>query len=252
MRQVKLWGGVGMFKGAFWAGALTAATFWAVGALSRPALAAEPAARPPSAADAGTTRLAETSPTLAHSSPQITRWPGPVELREVNQARLNRQARGMSVLLAWSALNIGVGTAGYFVSDGPQRYFHQMNAAWNLVNAAIAGFGLRGALRADAASFDGLQTLEEGRSFERVLAINIGLNVAYMASGAFMWERGLRRDDERLLGYGPSLVLQGAFLLVFDSTLFALQQRASARFLDGVQVGATADGGLQLGYGARF
>ena len=246
-----MWRARGIVRGVMWAGALTAATFCAVAALSRPALAAEPADARAEADPSPESRALPTS-AAAQTSPGITRWPSPAELRRVNQARLDRQARGMGVLLGWSALNIGVGTAGYLMTDGPQRYFHQMNAAWNVVNALIAGFGLRGALRDDAASFDGLETLEEGRSFERILAINIGLNVAYMASGAFMWERGLRRDDDRLQGYGPSLLVQGAFLLVFDSTLFTLQRRASARYLEGVQVGMGPDGGLQLGYGANF
>lgn len=248
-----------MVRGVIWAGALTAATLCAVAALSRPALANAPAdARaeadpsPESRALPASVAAQTSSPAATQTSPGITRWPSPAALRRVNQARLDRQARGMGVLLGWSALNIGVGAAGYLMTDGPQRYFHQMNAAWNVVNALIAGFGLRGALREDASSFDGLETLEEGRSFERILAINIGLNVAYMASGAFMWERGLRRDDDRLQGYGPSLLVQGAFLLVFDSTLFTLQRRASARYLEGVQVGMGPDGGLQLGYGANF
>ncbi|RDV37040.1 hypothetical protein DV096_16145 [Bradymonadaceae bacterium TMQ3] len=253
MREARTWRAGGLIKGALWAGALTAATFCAVAALSRPALASEQqGAQAEAEPEPGPRARSLLPPASAHVSPGVTRWPPPAELRRVNQSRLDRQARGMGVLLGWSALNIGVGTAGYLVSDGPRRYFHQMNAAWNVVNAAIAGFGLRAALRDDASRFDGLETLEEGRSFERILAINIGLNVAYMASGAFMWERGLRRDDDRLRGYGPSLLLQGAFLLVFDSTLFALQRRASARYLEGLQLGMEPEGGLQLGYGVHF
>ena len=150
---------------------------------------------------------------------------------ETNEGRRQRMVHGMGVLLGWSAVNLGTGTAGAFTSEGPPRYLHQMNVGWNLVNAAIGGFGLAGALREDPASFGPLDTLEEGRRLEKILLLNLGLNVAYMATGAFLLERGLRRDDDRLRGFGVSLILQGGFLLVFDSVLFWSQHRASRRYL---------------------
>jgi len=253
MKRIDGWGSPGRVA---LVGALAAGAFWAFGAMSRPAHAqnlaesddlAQPASSGATPATPGADALQLPSDISAP-----TRWPDPEELERVNQGRLARQSRGMGVLLGWSVLNIGLGTAGYLLDEGPALYFHQMNAGWNVVNAAIAGFGLRGALRTDASNFNGLQTLEEGRSFERILAINIGLNVAYMTTGAFMWERGTRLNDVRLRGYGPSLVMQGAFLLIFDSTLFALQQRASAAYLDGLALSAGPEGGMRLGYSTSF
>ena len=151
---------------------------------------------------------------------------------EVNQDRRLRTSRAMGVLLGWSALNLGVGAVGYARTDGSERYFYEMTMAWNAVNAAIAGVGLVGARREDPAEFDALQTLEEGRSLEKILLINMGLNVGYMAAGMFLRERGMRTDDDRLRGYGPAVVGQGAFLLIFDTTLFSLQRRASNRYRD--------------------
>lgn len=149
---------------------------------------------------------------------------------EANEARQTRSTRAMGVLLGWSALNVGVGTVGYFTTDGSTRYFHQMNAAWNLVNAAIAGIGLTRSRSTDPAQFTPLETVEEDYRLQKVLLFNMGLNVAYMAGGAYLWERGLRTDDERLRGYGPSIVAQGGFLLLFDSTFFWLQNRSASDY----------------------
>lgn len=165
----------------------------------------------------------------------------PVQLQELtlqaNQARQQRSTRALSVLLGWSALNIGVGTAGYFITDGATRYFHQMNAGWNVVNAAIAGFGIIGNRRGDPAEFSPMETMEEDYRLQKILLFNMGLNVAYMATGAYFWERGIRTDDERLRGYGPSLVAQGAFLLLFDTTFFWLQNRGAREYRRQLQVG---------------
>ncbi len=169
---------------------------------------------------------------------------------EVNETRQRRTSRGMGVLLGWSVLNMGTGAVGYFTTDGATRYFHQMNAAWNAVNALIAGFGLANARREDPTQFDSLQTLEEGRRLEKILLFNMGLNVAYMSAGAYLWERGRRIDDDRLRGYGPSLIVQGGFLLIFDSTLFTLQNRASNAYVDDLRM--HWNDGPFLSYQKRF
>jgi len=51
-----------------------------------------------------------------------------------------------------------------------------------------------------------------------VLLINAGLDVAYLGSGFLLRYLSTRYDSrsDLLKGYGNSLILQGAFLLVFD------------------------------------
>ena len=46
--------------------------------------------------------------------------------------------------------------------------------------------------------------------------------VAYIATGGYMMERGMRKDQVRFRGYGQSLLIQGGFLLAFDTVLFIL------------------------------
>jgi len=50
-----------------------------------------------------------------------------------------------------------------------------------------------------------------------------------------------------LQGYGNSIILQGAFLLLFDGSMFAIQKhqgKTADRFLNKVQIGFT---GKQIG-----
>ena len=169
--------------------------------------------------------------------PPVTTKPddnaGDAELQTVeqyNRQRLDRNRRGMSVLLGWSLVNMGAGTAGFLLSDGPTRHFHGMNAMWNVVNAIIAGFGYRDAATTDPGDGDAMDALDDTHSFEKVLLFNAGLNTGYIAAGAFLWERGRRTGSEQLQGFGPAVALQGLFLLGFDTTMFLLSRRHRQQF----------------------
>lgn len=157
------------------------------------------------------------------------------ELLEQNRDRLTLNQTGMSVLLGWSALNIGAGVWGHFAAEGRWKYFHQMNAGWNLVNAAIGTAGLVGALSEDPASLGLVATVEESYFIEKLLLFNAGLDIGYIAAGAYLNERGLRKDSDRLVGYGRSIMLQGAFLFVFDGVLYWLHHQNTSDFMMSVE-----------------
>ncbi len=148
------------------------------------------------------------------------------ELRNINEERIEKNKTAMKLLGGWSVANIATGTYGRLQTGGATRYFHEMNAAWNSVNLAIAGFGYYGAKRADT-DLSLTETVRESNNLDKILLLNTGLNVGYMATGAYLWERGIRKQSDRQTGYGQSLILQGAFLFVFD-TLFYLS-RSSER-----------------------
>jgi hypothetical protein len=42
-----------------------------------------------------------------------------------------------------------------------------------------------------------------------------------MAGGSFKKERGLRKSNERVIGFGKSVILQGALLLGFDGVIYS-------------------------------
>ncbi|WP_421773923.1 DUF6992 family protein [Gracilimonas sp.] len=128
----------------------------------------------------------------------------------------------MIFLGSWAILNILSGSTGHFLSEKPTKYFHQMNAGWNLVNAGIAGFALYSISQVDVSALSYTQSLNELRKLDQILLLNAGLDVGYMAAGAWLWERGIRKESSRLEGYGKSLILQGGFLLAFDIVLYLM------------------------------
>jgi hypothetical protein len=93
-----------------------------------------------------------------------------------------------------------------------------MNALWNGVNLAIAGLGYYTAMKSDPAAWDLASSLSSHNGFQKVLLFNAGLDVGYIMGGLYLTERAKRPDvnSDQLKGFGRSIMLQGAFLMVFD------------------------------------
>lgn len=105
------------------------------------------------------------------------------------------------VLSAWAAGSVALGGA---LSLSPRtRGFGRQTAAWGLVDGAIAYAGIRGRSRKGAT---------DPARLRRVLLVNAGLDVGYLALGERM-----RRTD-RWHGDGLAVLVQGAFLLLLDTT----------------------------------
>ena len=154
-----------------------------------------------------------------------------IDLHKINDQRLQLNQSGMAVLGGWAAVNMIVGGIGMTQSTGNVRYFHQFNLAWNSVNLAIAGLGYVGAqnTRSDLSL---TETIREYQAFENILLFNAGIDIGYMATGAYLWERGLRKESDRLTGYGQSLILQGAFLFTFDLIMFIASRKQNNSLLN--------------------
>lgn len=119
--------------------------------------------------------------------------------------------RAMKILLAWGVANTVGGLVGQSQKSG-NKDFWTMNAGWGAVNAAIAGASLL---------FDKEKTTQEEqqkeiRQFSKILAINAGLDVGYMATGIAM-KNASRPTTQQ---FGNSVVLQGLWLFGFDAILY--------------------------------
>ncbi|MGY2131118.1 DUF6992 family protein [Hymenobacter sp. HD11105] len=153
----------------------------------------------------------------------------------LNRSRELLAERGMGVLGAWALLNIIV--SGYYAPRTDKRtelhYFHQMNVAWNLVNVGLAVFGLLSAHPNQVAGMTLADSLTAQFNFEKILLFNAGLDVAYIATGSWLRARAATTDrrPERLLGFGRSLWLQGAFLFVFDVGFYFIYHQFAAELL---------------------
>jgi hypothetical protein len=76
------------------------------------------------------------------------------------------------------------------------------------------------------------EVLAAQQQIEKVLLFNAALDLGYMAVGFFFIEKGLRLEKERWIGFGKSIVLQGAFLLLFDGILVVFQMELGAELLE--------------------
>jgi hypothetical protein len=160
-----------------------------------------------------------TGETTPHESAAID----PALLADENAARTVTNRYGMLALGAWALGNIGWATAGLLTNDeDPARAFHLTNAAWNLVNGTIAIFGYFGSIKESHAELDLLDTLAADHNAEKLYLVNGALDVAYMMGGGWLIAKGNLDQKDGLVGTGRSVILQGAFLLAFDATLFTL------------------------------
>ena len=149
------------------------------------------------------------------------------DLQTFNLERNSLNGKAMTVLGSWAILNMAVNTP-LMLREGENstRYFYQMNAAWNVINVAIAGFGYYGSINPEV-GLSLYQSLQEQAAIERILLFNAGLDVGYMATGLWMMEKSKTHEKHahRLKGYGQSLILQGGFLFVFDLIVYGLQRQ---------------------------
>ena len=148
---------------------------------------------------------------------------GLADLEEINQTRLVYNQQGMLILGTWAVVNLILGAVGSFRTRGQSQAFHQMNGYWNVVNLGIAGYGFWQASQVAVLNF--WEVLVAQQEIEKILLANAALDLGYIALGLYLIERGRRTEKDKWLGFGKSIVLQGAFLLLFDAILYGFQQQ---------------------------
>lgn len=172
----------------------------------------------------------------------------PLDLTEWNRDRLTTSRVGMLVLGSWAVGNMGVGAVGFGVAtDERWRAFHLTNLVWNSVNVTLALISLIREWDDDAASFTAKQSVVFSEGNEKVFFINAALDLGYLVVGAFSWVHGDATQTQWLVGVGQALLIQGAFLMLFDGVMGILNARLTNRLLEGVEISVTP-----AGVAARF
>lgn len=118
-------------------------------------------------------------------------------------------------LLLWSAFSVALGTALLFTAPF-WRGVGVQGLVWGVIDAAIAGFGLltlrRKLKRPDA---DHPEVMgREAHNLRRLLLINAGLDVLYIVAGVVILTIFTSTFAR---GNGVGIIIQGAFLLLFDA-----------------------------------
>lgn len=156
----------------------------------------------------------------------------------------------MYFLAGWAGINILQGSISASNAKGSDKYFFNMNAYWNVVNLAVAGFGLYAVKKEMTKKLSLADNIKKQNQLEKILLLNVGLDAAYITTGLYLNERGNRLTNETTQGYGSSLILQGSFLLVFDVIQY-LEHRQNGKRLNSLmdQFTITASGnGIGLAY----
>lgn len=119
-------------------------------------------------------------------------------------------------LLGWSVLSISCGLLLLLLpgSSNLQQAFAVQAVAWGAIDAVIALAGRRTAARRPR------PPAAEAKHLRRLLWLNTALDFVYIAVGLYL-VFALGREDAAWRGHGWGVLVQGAFLLVFD-TLHAL------------------------------
>lgn len=121
------------------------------------------------------------------------------------------QRKIMQRLLQWSLFSL---VAGALMLPG-SRFWRDVGKqfiGWGIINMGIVYFGIRRSQQRQAALPDPNHAevvQREVTNLRRLLEVNTLLDVLYMAGGRSLMQRGSR-------GTGLGILIQGAFLFIFD------------------------------------
>lgn len=146
------------------------------------------------------------------------------------QLKLNMD--GMMVLLVWAIGNIIVGLllANHHKKSAVQRSFYMGNAVWNIVNALIAIVTMVMLSNTVPGYMQLKEIIYRFFTFEKLLLFNLGLDIAYVAIGSFLVERGKHIRKPSFEGYGRALWVQGGFLFLLDTVLYIVNNYYNQKY----------------------
>ena len=151
----------------------------------------------------------------------------------IASSRNRNTENAMITLGSWAVVNIASGLIIAGQTQGELKYAWRMNAYWNLVNGGLAVMGYIGVRKAMARKYGYAENEAAQQSIEKLYAFNFGLDLAYIAGGFFLREKGMNtgnlKSRDQLMGYGTSIAVQGSFLLLMDGVILSLHHKNSFR-----------------------
>jgi hypothetical protein len=127
------------------------------------------------------------------------------------------QQRALNWLLGWGIGSTIVG-AGLATAKTPVvRHVGLQAVSWGAIDAALALSGRINARRKEQQLLDKAEEQHEASHFRKIVAVNAGLDVLYVLGGWWLMRRSERDAARRGMGLG--IIVQGAFLLIYDSLL---------------------------------
>lgn len=158
---------------------------------------------------------------------------------DVAQRRMADDERTRAwVLLGEGALSTAAGVPLAIAGDETTRWAGIMTAGFGVVNLALAIpwlVRIGDDDRAVPGETELATRLRRSRAAHRtsaVFALNVGLDVLYVAAGVTAWALGAREGSDGARGGGIAAVAKGTFLLGFDLWGWIASDRNAARFVE--------------------
>ncbi|MCC5944724.1 MAG: hypothetical protein JJT94_07290 [Bernardetiaceae bacterium] len=147
------------------------------------------------------------------------------DVAEISKGYFSINQQGMMLLGSWALLNILLSAAVVMLYKQPNTHFFLMNIYWNIVNLSIAAYAYWSATNPKMLNH-AFEILQESAQMQAILLLNTGLDIAYIIGGFWLIERAKNtiKKPERLKGFGQSVIMQGAFLFVFDLIMYIVHR----------------------------
>ena len=168
----------------------------------------------------------------------------------VAMERINITRNYMTALGAWGLVNVVQGSISATNTVGPEHYFHQMSSYFNAVNVGIAAVGFLGIKKQLLKTNTLASEIQAQQKIQKILLINSALDVGYFGIGLLMRNSGIKNQNAKIQGYGGSIMLQGAFLLVYDLLQFGAHRKNGKRL--GQKFGVWTLGPTPSGMGLAY
>lgn len=168
----------------------------------------------------------------------------------VAMERIDITRNYMTALGAWGLLNVVQGSISATNTVGPEHYFHQMSAYFNAVNVGIAAVGFLGIKKQLLKTNTLTSEIQVQRQIQKILLINSALDVGYFATGLILRNAGIKNLNPKTQGYGGSIMLQGAFLLVYDLLQYGAHHKNGKKL--GQKIGVWSFGPTTTGMGLSY
>jgi hypothetical protein len=155
-------------------------------------------------------------------------------IKQFDTKKNNLNHRGMMVLSSWAGANIVGSGIGYaLTTSNEEKEFYLMNGSWGIINLGIALPGLLAKKNSSATIYD----LQKSQTkIEKIFLANTILDVVYISGGFYLKELSKNQTDikkqERFNGFGNSVIIQGAGLMIFDLAMTILNNRNRKKHLD--------------------
>lgn len=141
-----------------------------------------------------------------------------------------KQQQSLLLLSSWSAANLVISpilSKNLYCSN---KYFHEMNFNWNLLNAGIVGLGHFLVHKDSKKPWDINGLLAKKKKTQTSLLINMGLDVVYIISGLVI--KNSKSNVSQNQGFGNSIMLQGGYLLLYDAIFLKKLKKIQVKKFD--------------------